>query len=149
MIETVLVNRDQYFGQICINYLAKGSYVSELKKTNAIHAFGAIVFSGIDKAELALGLTFSKDYVEYFKHFGAASFDRHELTGICGSKRLGVVIVTKRFRCKEIPSDWHVIEEANIDGIINWQDKHGSVYETIPGNKPFKCAHKMYDFYFV
>ena len=48
----------------------------------------------IQNAEITLGLQFAQDYREYVAAFGAASFAGHELTGVCGSKRLNVVPVT-------------------------------------------------------
>lgn len=98
----------------------------------------------IQNAEQELGLKFAADYRKYVAAFGAISFESHELTGICSSKRLSAVDVTiKERRNCEVPEDWYVIEQANIDGIVIWQDASGSVYQTGPGAKQKRLCKSL------
>ena len=84
---------------------------------------------------------------EYVAAFGAASFAGHELTGVCGSKRLNVVPVTLEERSNTtVPLDWYVLEQANIDGIVLWQDRSGAVYQTAPHIKPRKFCGSLAEY---
>lgn len=76
--------------------------------------------SAIAQAEKMLNNRFADDYREYLLKIGLASFNGHELTGICSSKRLNVVDVTlsEKSITPSIPQDWYVLEETNIDGIV-------------------------------
>ena len=100
--------------------------------------------SGADvkEAQSALGCPFSPDYREYVQELGIASFDGHELTGICPSPRLNVVEATRRARLRhpELAKSWYVIEELNMDGIMICQDASGSVHEVVPGCRPCQIA---------
>ena len=98
--------------------------------------------------EKKLLVSFSNDYCDYLKAFGVASVNSHDLTGICKSKRLNVVDVTKeeRERMPEVPQNWYVIEQAHIDGIVIWQDGDGKVYQTAPGTEPLKIADSLVDY---
>jgi len=86
----------------------------------------------IASAERELQTHFASDYREYLAAYGIASANGHELTGLCSSRRLNVVEVTKTMAAQYsgVPSDWYVIEQANIDGIVVWQSPDGSVYQT-------------------
>ena len=81
------------------------------------------------------------------KEYGAVTFSGHELTGICNSKRLNVVDVTKEERkYNKVPEDWYVIEQANIDDIVIWQDTNGAVYQTMPNKKPIKLCNSLLEY---
>ncbi len=84
----------------------------------------------IKKAEEALGLKFATDYVEYLSTIGLAMSDGHEFTGLGKSERTNVVQVTKHMKelREDIPADWYVIENENMDGAAMWQDSQGNVY---------------------
>jgi len=83
-------------------------------------------------AENELQTHFAPDYREYLAAYGIASANGHELTGLCSSRRLNVVEVTKTMAAQYsgVPSDWYIIEQANIDGIVIWQSPDASVYQT-------------------
>ena len=102
----------------------------------------------INEAQNSLELKFSKDYYIYIRKFGIASVNAHELTGICKSKRLNVVDVTKANRelFNDIPDDWYVIEEAHIDGIVIWQSTDGKIYQTMPGREPIMIAESLAEY---
>ncbi|WP_022761989.1 SMI1/KNR4 family protein [Butyrivibrio sp. AD3002] len=84
----------------------------------------------IEKAESELGISFSADYKDYLKTVGLVMCNGHELTGLGNSERTNVVDVTKHMRelRKDIPDDWYVIENMNIDGACMWQNSLGEVY---------------------
>ncbi len=102
----------------------------------------------IVEAENELDLQFSKEYRDYLSAFGAASVGIHELTGICSSKRLSVVAVTKNQKAlyPSIPKDWYVIEELNIDNVVVWQDKTGQIFQTISGESAKKIAGSLAEY---
>lgn len=118
-----------------------------IQEQPAFHTRGAVSDEDIKTAENTLGLQFAQDYREYVAAFGAASFAGHELTGVCGSKRLNVVSVTFEERNNTaVPSDWYVLEQANIDGIVLWQDRSGAVYQTAPHIKPRKFCGSLVEY---
>lgn len=88
----------------------------------------------IKDAEKHLNLKFSLDYRSYVSEYGVISAGCYELTGICSSPRLNVVDVTisERENNPGVPKDWYVLEQANIDGIVIWQNQKGEVYQTQP-----------------
>lgn len=103
----------------------------------------------IDQAEKKLGIKFSGDYVEYLLKYGVATFDGHELTGICSSTRLNVVDVTllERQNNLQVSNEMYVVEDTCYDGILVWQDNSGAVYETIPGSGIKKVASGLAEYY--
>ncbi|MBZ2386566.1 SMI1/KNR4 family protein [Anaerococcus murdochii] len=101
----------------------------------------------IESAEKELGINFASDYKTYLKEIGLACFDGHELTGICEDLRLDVVHVTKdQWENNPEAKNYYVIEEANIDGIVIWQDFSGKIYMT-EGNLELKLiADSLIDY---
>lgn len=102
----------------------------------------------ITLAEKALELQFAKDYRKYIAAFGVASLAGHELTGISSSKRLDVISVTRKERLTNstAPSDWYVIEQANIDSISIWQNAYGAIFLLQPGQPPRQIASSLIDY---
>ena len=102
----------------------------------------------IQNAQEKLGITFSTDYKEYIMATGVASFDGHELTGVCSFPRLDVISTTER--CREelvsIKPSWYVIEELNIDQTTIWQDADGSIYRVTPQSEPLKIARDLIEY---
>lgn len=84
------------------------------------------------KAENILNVKFAEDYKEYLYTFGMAMVNGHEFTGIGEVEQLDVVEVTIQQRKYNscISSNWYVVEEANIDDIVVWQDETGRVYQS-------------------
>lgn len=70
-----------------------------------------------------------------WRALGVASYEGHELTGVCPFPRLSVVSVTQQERAANpaIPSAWYVLEQTNIDDLVIWQDASGAVYQAMPG----------------
>ena len=84
----------------------------------------------IRAAEESLSLSFATDYREYLATVGLAMFDGHELTGIGKAERTNVVSVTEQMKSlkEDVPADWYVIENENMDGAAIWQDSKGCIY---------------------
>ena len=83
----------------------------------------------VTQAEQSLGVTFAADYRDYVAALGVASYEGHELTGVCPFPRLSVVSVTQQERTANpaIPPAWYVLEQTNIDNLVIWQDASGAV----------------------
>lgn len=118
-----------------------------MKKQRDFYAMKGAEPSEIRETEESLGVSFAEDYREYVGAFGAASFAGHELTGVCKSPRLNVAAVTAEERkTNDVPAGWYVLEQANIDGIVLWQDKEGSVYQTMPSSAPKKICGSLAEY---
>lgn len=102
----------------------------------------------IKKAEESLNVSFSKEYKLYLSKCGFATYEGHELTGICKAKRLNVVDVTinERKLSPDIQENWYVIEQLNIDGIVIWQSETGEIYQTSPEKKPLKIYDSLAEY---
>ena len=101
----------------------------------------------IEQAEKSLGLTFSSDYKECLREFGAISFGSHELTGFSADQNLDVVETTCRNRKKNNACDnLYVIEEAHIDGIVIWQNSKGEIFQTVPYGSPQKICNSFVEY---
>lgn len=100
------------------------------------------------KAELSLGVAFAQDYRQYLGVIGLVCVDGHEFTGLTDITRLDVVTVTKEQRAINIniPANWYVVEETNIDGIVIWQNESGQVYQTSPSSLPRKIANSLLEY---
>ena len=121
--------------------------VKLMQKQQDFYSMNGASQEEIREAEQILGLRFAADYRKYIEAFGAASFAGHELTGICQSKRLSVVAVTQEERNNtDVPADWYVLEQANIDGIVIWQDGSGVVYQTAPNSKAKKLCQSLAEY---
>lgn len=99
-------------------------------------------------AERELSLNFSEDYKQYLKRFGIIAYDGHEFTGIAEHSHLNVVDITKKEKKKNnsVPDDFYVIEIANIDGIIIWQQSTGEIYKTIYDSPPMLICNSLSDY---
>ena len=123
--------------------------VKKLKAQPNFHALSAANIEQIEQAEKALELKFADEYREYLISFGVVSFYGHEFTGICKYPRLNVVDVTicERINNPTIPTDWYVVEQANIDGIVIWQSgSTGEIYQTIPNAPAVKLCGSMCEY---
>ena len=99
-------------------------------------------------AEKELNLKFSDEYKEYLLNYGVASYCGHELTGLCDFQRLNVVNVTLEERNYNslIPLEWYVVERANIDGIVIWQNVSGEIYLSRPYQEAVKIAESLEEY---
>ena len=122
--------------------------LAALKKQPLFKSYIAGTAADISKAEEKLKLSFSAEYKQYLLKCGFATYDGHEITGICKAKRLNVVDVTimEREYTEIIPSDWYVIEQLNIDAIVIWQSSSGEIYQTSPNTEPEKICESLADY---
>ena len=105
--------------------------IRELIATKEDACFGnGVSEKQIKAAEESLLLSFAADYREYLSTVGLAMFDGHELTGIGKAEHTDVVSVTKQMKAlkEDIPADWYVIENENMDGAAIWQDSKGRIF---------------------
>ena len=123
------------------------SFVDKLRTFPGMRCTGAAEETLIYQAEETLGLVFAKDYRKYLLEMGEAKANGREFSGICKAKRLHVVDVTREERGNTaVPDDWYVIEQANIDGIVIWQDGSGTIYQTGPGALQKKLCNSLADY---
>ena len=122
--------------------------INTLKKQKSFRSLGSVSVEDINTAEQTLNLKFSNDYKAYVKEFGIASFEGHEFTGICSFPRLNVITVSEEERSfnPDIPQDWYVIEQTNMDGAVVWQRIDGTVFRSMPGVKPEQIAESLTDY---
>lgn len=102
----------------------------------------------IEDAEKKLNVKFTIEYKKYVSEFGAVSYYGHELTGVCKAPEVDVVNITldERQFLKEISSNWYVIEQMHIDGIVVWQSEDGTIYRTTPNTKPVKLCDSLMEY---
>lgn len=101
----------------------------------------------INDAEKVLNVVFNTEYRAYLAKYGVVAVNGHELTGICSSKRLNVVNVTRVEReDKDVPVGWYVVEQLNIDGIVVWQAEDGVIYQTAPSSKAMKLCDSLAEY---
>ena len=101
------------------------------------------------QAEKSLGLEFYAEFRKYISVYGVASFNGHELTGICKSRRLNVVNATIEAKEKNthIPNNFYVVEKFGIDGAIVWQSTDGCLYQTTFYSEPIKIARSLIEYF--
>lgn len=120
------------------------SFVDKLRAFPRMRCSGGVEQLMILQAEDALGLRFAEDYRKYLLELGSATAGGREFTGICKTKRLNVVDVTKEERMyASVPESWYVVEQANIDGVVIWQDASGTIYQTSPGAKKYRLCESL------
>ena len=122
--------------------------VELLKSKELLNETNIVQEDAICEAEDSLSLRFSDEYKKYVSELGFAVYEDHELTGICKGKRLNVVDVTKTEReiAPDVPDDWYVIEQLNIEGIVIWQSSMGEIYQTTPNCEPKKICDSLSEY---
>ena len=121
--------------------------VDTLSKMEGLLSGKGVQDNIINDAEEKLGLKFSKEYRQYLLSFGVAAVNGHELTGLGSSSRVNVVDVTlsQRSRCN-VDDSLYVIEEANVDKAVYWQNMSGKVYITVGASEPKQIADSLISF---
>lgn len=119
--------------------------VEKVKSLPYFVALSGVSLQKIVEAEEALQVNFADDYKTLLAEFGVFSAAGHELTGICDIKRLNVVEVTLEARKynPDVPLDFYVIEEANIDSILIWQSPSGKIHLSKPVSKITKTHDSL------
>lgn len=100
------------------------------------------------QAEEELGLKFADDYRSYIMRFGCMAIGSREFTGISRQENYSVISTTyaqKQYN-KNIPENWYVIEQLNIDGIVIWQSSDGEIFQTCPNLPPVKIANSLSEY---
>lgn len=122
--------------------------IDVLKSKNNFLAGEGVSESLITNAEKALNLSFSKEYKDYLKTYGIAAYDGHEITGITKSPRVNVVDVTnaERKRNPEIPSDFYVIEETDVEEIVIWQSGDGKIFYSGPNQNLTQLCNSLAEY---
>ena len=102
----------------------------------------------ISKAENELGVIFANDYKKCIKEYGNLSVGDHELTGVCSTNENNVVEITREERQlnPEVPKDWYVIEQTDIDSVVIWQVESGEVYQSSLNFEAMKIADSLYEY---
>ncbi len=102
----------------------------------------------IRTAEEELHLHFAEEYKEYLSVFGAVCSDIIAVSGLCEDEDYAVVELTKKLRSIQanIPLDFYAIEDVGVDGLVIWQDKTGTVYQSIPNYDPVRIFDSLSDF---
>ena len=120
-------------------------WIKKIQEAENYASLGAVSSEEIAAAEKVLHSTFASDYKEYLSAFGAATFCRKELTGICSSERLNVIAVTQRARnyYKSFPDDAYVIEELLFDHFLVIQKADGTVYNYGPDDSEELVAESL------
>ena len=121
-----------------------------MQEADNFYSLGGTDAGQIEEAEKQLGLVLADDYKTYIITFGAATFDGHELTGICKSDRLSVISTTKRARSfyRHFPEDKYVIEELQFDNILTVQDSTGNIYSYGPEDEGKQIASSLQQYLF-
>lgn len=116
-------------------------------KENVYHLNGAGE-DEIKQAEDELALSFAQDYRDYLKSYSLLSYDSHELTGICDSKRLNVVDSTIREKSENayIPDDMYLLEQVGVENSTIWQNSDGFVFEVLYQQEPRQIASSLIDY---
>lgn len=124
------------------------SIIDCLRTKKGFTCLGAVSKETIDAAEQELYLTFANDYRDYVRDCGVASFDGHELTGVCSSPRLNVIDVTAKERVNNplVPAHMYVVEQTNYDNVVIWQSSIGEIYQSQPGKKPVLIAGSLSEY---
>lgn len=102
----------------------------------------------ISNAEKQLGVTFSNEYRDYLRNYSVVGISGHEITGITANEESNVIraTVAGRESADRFDASWYVVEKANIDGILVWQDETGRVIQTAIGEDPILLAASLAEY---
>lgn len=122
--------------------------IKTIKELPELRYSGPVDEGTIYKTEKDLGLVFAEEYKKYLLNFGFAYCDVIAISGIIYDEEFNVVDLTKKFKSiyKNIPSDFYVIEDVGVDGLVIWQDSLGVIYQSIPNHDPVKIFDNLSDF---
>ena len=121
--------------------------LEDIAKNVKIYHGKGVPITEIEKAEKALGISFSDEYKEYLKEVGSLSFFSHEFMGLGVDGYLNVVEATmsERELDNDFPSDCILLENDGIEGILILHDETGAVYSYVKGKK-IKISDSLFDF---
>ncbi|MBQ8688443.1 MAG: SMI1/KNR4 family protein [Ruminococcus sp.] len=115
--------------------------VSKMEAIKNLYHLTGCTDQEIEKAQQALGLRFSDEYVKYVKAYGAVSFYATEWTGLNVEGYLNVVEATMQERNlnPDFPDDCYVIENQDLNGSVIVSDSSGSVSVIQEGQRSEIC----------
>ena len=104
--------------------------IEKINKIEKLYHTEGCSFKQIKEAQLELGITFSDEYIDIIKKYGAISFYGTEWTGLNVGGYLNVVSATKQERemNSAFPLDCFVLENQGIDGLIVICNEKGEVF---------------------
>lgn len=119
-----------------------------LEQQEAFESGRSATMEEIFKAEEALTVTFAEEYRFYLQKYGWASCKNHIFTGISPFAGIDVVTVTKKTRKRQpqVPHEYYVIEETQMDGIVIWQSNDGTIYACNPSSQHLKIAESFAEY---
>lgn len=122
--------------------------VKFIKKTSDSICGNGVSKENIKQIEDALNLKLAKEYKDYLIEFGIAAVNGHELTGISASNRTNVIKVTQEEKSKNpnIPDDYYVVEQLNIDNIVVWQTHSGKIFQSTSNDEITKIANSLVEY---
>ena len=106
------------------------SVIEKIKKIEKLYHAKGCDDKQIKDAQVELGLTFPKDYIDIVKEYGAISFWGTEWTGLNVDDYLNVVYVTKKERemNSSFPSNCFVLENIGIEGELIICNETGEIF---------------------
>lgn len=124
------------------------SCIESIKKLPGMEFLQPATEKQIKSAEEKLGLRFAEEYREYLSYFGMVWSDIIAISGICDDEDYEVVALTDKLKkvYLGIPSDFYVIEDVGVDGLVIWQSGTGEIYQSIPNTNPVKIFDSLSDF---
>ncbi|MBR4334696.1 MAG: SMI1/KNR4 family protein [Clostridia bacterium] len=124
------------------------NYLETIENENLLKSVNGAPDEEIQKIEKNMGVIFASDYREFLSKIGACIINGHEIVGICEFSDMCVENVTSIVRQQEkiIPAGLYVVENANIDGIVIWQDSTGTIYQTSPGKQPTRICDSLEEY---
>lgn len=102
----------------------------------------------IKSVEEKLNLKFADDYREYLINFGAVRSEIIAISGITNDPEYGVLELTNKIRLfnTQIPTNFYVIEDVGVDGLVIWQDETGTIYQSLPTKAPMQLYNNLTDY---
>ena len=100
------------------------------------------------QAEKELGVAFSEEYKKILAEFGSVLAEEIELVGLAKSQNRNTVVVTKREWEYNplVPRHLYVVENLGIEGVIIWQDEHGTIYQSSSNKEPEKVYSSLEEY---
>lgn len=121
------------------------SIIKIIKNQEFLYHLSGTTEQEISDVEKKLGVKFADDYKDYVKEFGIASFNGHELSGICDFERLNVLNLTLKHKDNIFVEKNHlyVIEEFNNGETTIYQNEDGHIFSVYRDGNLEKIANSL------
>jgi hypothetical protein len=126
--------------------MAKNDVISAMESNPSLYKGKGVSTAAIKDAENQLGVTFADDFRAFLSHYGYALTNGHEILGLGESPDLVEATITERSRGHDVERGWYVLEVADIDDIVVWQETSGTVYQTVPHGGRISIARNLADY---